>query len=482
MFLKKHRNVFIGGRWMDSQLLYLIPIVDGYCKEKKIDTIYFERKNIKKIQENEIINSILKNYNVIYCPRDSYFLLRSFRKPLRVAIFIIKKMALKRADLLGNQDWHSSQIEHGIWDLSVNYSPDGCLNPTFFNKFRSIIKSLTAIDKAGWLLESGTQAAFLGHTVYDMRSLLAVLRERISVFSHSAYHIYRLPKLYDLSATRFEINFLENALGEIDDNAVKQYWDNRLNGYSAYEDVNAARDKPPLSLINVNENIIMLHIFRDSPFNYIEPSRIFADYIDWINHTLGIIAKAKSNWVIKFHPSAGRWGENQKVWVDSILRRSNISLPNNVSIDTETSNFEMLKNAKKIITYAGTSHLEASAFGIKPIVIDGTTLDDYCPFSVHKPKNIKEYEDLINEPYSEFFKQKLDVVNFSKQLIYIREIYSNLRSEVGGLTVYRGDIQDVFDRDFELTAGKVKNHLAFLNRLGGEFAKGLMHTVRKIEV
>ena len=56
----------------------------------------------------------------------------------------------------------------------------------------------------------------------------------------------------------------------------------------------------------------MLHIFKDSPFTNIDRNRIFADYYVWVLETLKIISQSKEKWVIRKHPSADRWGEDQK--------------------------------------------------------------------------------------------------------------------------------------------------------------------------
>ena len=47
--------------------------------------------------------------------------------------------------------------------------------------------------------------------------------------------------------------------------------------------------------VNQKENVIMLHIFKDSPFTNIDRTRIFADYYSWVKTTLQIISKSKEN-------------------------------------------------------------------------------------------------------------------------------------------------------------------------------------------
>ena len=51
---------------------------------------------------------------------------------------------------------------------------------------------------------------------------------------------------------------------------------------------------------------------RDSPFTNIDRERIFSDYYTWVVETLKFLRKSKEKWIIRKHPSAERWGENQK--------------------------------------------------------------------------------------------------------------------------------------------------------------------------
>ena len=41
---KVKKSIYCGGGFLDSQLLWIIPILDGYCESNNIDTIIFEKK------------------------------------------------------------------------------------------------------------------------------------------------------------------------------------------------------------------------------------------------------------------------------------------------------------------------------------------------------------------------------------------------------------------------------------------------------
>ena len=60
----KTNSVYIGGGYSQSQLLWLIPLVDGYCSKKEIKNIIFENALPSNICENKLIRTILSQYNI----------------------------------------------------------------------------------------------------------------------------------------------------------------------------------------------------------------------------------------------------------------------------------------------------------------------------------------------------------------------------------------------------------------------------------
>ena len=48
---KYEKNIYVGSGFIDSQLLWIIPLIHGYCK-KNIQTIIFESKLSKKVLDN----------------------------------------------------------------------------------------------------------------------------------------------------------------------------------------------------------------------------------------------------------------------------------------------------------------------------------------------------------------------------------------------------------------------------------------------
>lgn len=70
----KSRKLFIGCGFINSQLLWLIPLADGYCEKKKINTLIFQSKLSKEVYENHYIKKILKKYKIVYLENTSFIL------------------------------------------------------------------------------------------------------------------------------------------------------------------------------------------------------------------------------------------------------------------------------------------------------------------------------------------------------------------------------------------------------------------------
>ena len=238
----------------------------------------------------------------------------------------------------------------------------------------------------------------------------------------------------------------------------------RQKGKGNYEDSRIAANIKNKIKSKYN-NIIFLHIFRDSPFADIDRNRIFADYISWIEQTLDILKFSKEDWLLRLHPSYKRWGENQHTTLNKIiLRNFNGELPKNIRIeDNVNSNYEILKNAKRVVTFNGTSHLEAACFGIKPILISNAMLNLLEKNYVIKPNNLSQYRDmLLKKSISNFFKLNNSQIFMSKKIMYIREKALKFESEVGGFHVFNGDPKYRFNQDYNQTESKLQKNVKFL--------------------
>ena len=108
-----------------------------------------------------------------------------------------------------------------------------------------------------------------------------------------------------------------------------------------------------------------------------------------------IIQKSNQKWFIRLHPIHKEWGENQSLIVKKLLKEGGFNRKNIIIDNKLSSNYEIFKKANKIVTYSGTPALEATAFGIKPIIISKTALYSLDNNSAFKPKSLNEYRKLL---------------------------------------------------------------------------------------
>ena len=60
---------------------------------------------------------------------------------------------------------------------------------------------------------------------------------------------------------------------------------------------------------------------------------------------------SKEKWIIRYHPSHKRWGEDQSITLKKIIdvAFNNSTLPSNIIVDEGTySNLYLIKNSKKL--------------------------------------------------------------------------------------------------------------------------------------
>ncbi len=357
---------------------------------------------------------------------------------------------------------------------------DNQLNPNFLQKCKAIFRTIIAVNRAKKLtLNQKINTAFLGHSVYSSRAMLAFFRKKkIKIFCQASYNIY------DSSYKETAWNQISKKSFNIINKKVKKkyisrYWQNRLKGKSNYNDAKVAGSIKN-KILNYPKNVILLHIFKDSPFNYIDDKRIFYDYFDWIKKTLKIIEKSNEYWSLRIHPNASRWGENQKIIIDNLLKE-NPNFKKKILVDNSyVSNNFIFKNVKRLVTYSGTSHLEASCFKIKPIMISRSSLECLNSNFVLKPKSIKEYENyLLQNSNNKIFKQSYSVTNISKTMLFIRENILTLIKDLNGTTTYRKDNKKIINKEFKDVLKSIKPNTKYLMKLGQNLNKNYTHCFSK---
>lgn len=471
---------------MDSQLLFVIPFVDGYAKERHIDTLIFDRPLSPQLKSHPIIQSILNKYNIveqrIHQGLTKYiFLIYPAVMLLKPAMELARRTS--REGLLDSAPWHESQLRHAVWDQTLQAVSDGTINLPLLKRLKAALLVLMSVKKAQKLIaKHGTVAAVIGHTVYAGRGLLAQLRQNnIDVIAHAGNVFHRTHADKDvsyLSLPRLEWDLLGKV---IEKSSVDRYWNGRIGGKSSYSDAElAAKGMRPISNVTP-KNVIFLHIFRDSPFNHIDRSRIFSDYTHWIEQTLIILKESKETWLIKTHPSASRWGESQMDWLFSIGRYVfGKNWPKHIKIDENGySNIDLILNAKRILTYKGTVHLEAACIGIRPIVISDVTLSSYDYESVLKPETLAEYSWLLLCPEtSNCFRLDATQIENAKRLLYIREEVLSFARNVRSIPIYRGDPKNIFIAKYDSIAKNLERNVHALATIGKSMANGLPRSVQ----
>jgi len=485
----KLNKIYIGGGLTSDQLLWIIPILESFYKYK-ITHLIFENLEIKKIQKSLMIKNILKKYIIvnkneifpIYFQnniiRYIYVLIYYFPLIIFLSIYVTQKKIL---NINIKKSWFVSQIFHSIWDTSLSMCSDNQIKPNFFIKLLACLKCAHSYFLAKKLKKIGINYVILGHSVYNYRTMLAYFRkENIPVISQAAYNLHKQKKYKDTHWSEISIHDFIKFKKKIHISKINHYFGNRIIGKGSYLDsINAFKKKS--ANFYMNYNIIFLHVFKDSPFNVIDRQRIFVDYFDWIKSTLENIKYSKENWLLRLHPSHERWGEDQRKIINKLIKNTfKVCVPNNIFIEEkQSSNIDLFKNAKKIITFNGTVEVEAACFGIKPIVISSDFLKRIDKSMVFKPNNKENYFKLINAKNKNIFKLKPKQVENAKLLLFLREEVFYLKKEFDGNEIYRSDTNKIKTANFNKILKKIDKKKNYLKKLGVYLAKYNRQTMRQ---
>jgi hypothetical protein len=480
------QSLFVGGDFEESQFLYLIPFIHGYLQKSETSEIIFEHQPSKRILESQEIANILRRYQV------RYLISNRFRKLKTIYRFFIFGLGFKsfylavksyRRKYLDDFDWYTYQLIHSIIDQARISSKDGKIKPSLLSIYKASLVTVASSRTAKQLVEdSFVHTAILGHTVYRSRAMLAEFRthSHVKIIAQAANTLYTLASQSDRSWSILTNQEAYAFTSQLDTLAVSNYWAERLEGRAKYFDAANAYHGGGREKEAIPNNLVFLHVFRDSPFNHLDRDRIFFDYVEWMIQTLDILESSREAWLIRAHPSAERWGENQERWLSSISRQlKKGNLPSNVFLDLGgTSNLSLLKRAKRVITYHGSVHLEAGCLGKKPIVISETTVSSIRPDLIHKPGSLEAYASLmLIDSESSEFQLSSEGANTYKSLLYIKENLLGFGENLGSLPLYRGDPGDAFERNFVSMLSKTPELSSMFEFVGREFSNGLSRTV-----
>jgi hypothetical protein len=191
--VKTKKCVLVGGGFMESQLLFIIPLIHGYCSFKGIEKVIFDFPIPNKVKNNREIKKILCQYEVIELHNKPVFTIKVFCHALfNISFLFYLYFKIKSEGVLKKNSWFNYQIKHSIWDQSIQSSKDGILFPTSLMLLKSTIIVYFAITKIKILVsDKEIDAAFLGHTVYAARAIKAQLEKLgVKIFIHGGETIF----------------------------------------------------------------------------------------------------------------------------------------------------------------------------------------------------------------------------------------------------------------------------------------------------
>ena len=482
-FLKKKNKkkiIFIDKGFTESQFLWMLPIVKGYSLKNNIKSIVFQKKLPLKVVKNIYVKNFLNDYEIMYLEKNFLFFKKILFILITLLLFPYFLIRLNKKNIFNEKDWMRSQINHALWDTSISLSQDGELNAKLINKFKAtylIITTYFVVLKIR--LTYDVHTSFLSHTVYHGRVMLAYLRKFSIVICQSAFNFYKQPTECDESWSILKNSeLLKKISTSIENQEVEKYWSKRIFGKgNVFESniINKFKNKD----LDKNINVIMMHVFRDSAFNYIDKNRIFSDYIDWIEKTLEILDNSNEKWYLRNHPFSSSWGENSSLFIKNILIKKKINQNKFKFLKNDISNNLIFENANKIVTYSGTAALEFACYGKKSIIISDIMPEHFQNKICLKVKSLDEYQKLLLD--KEFYKiNPLDdkQILLSKKLLFIRENITSLRKDTGGFFTYRNDNLEKINKEFDLVESMLKDNSNFFEYLGSKYSsKNFTHSI-----
>jgi hypothetical protein len=483
-----NKSIFLDSGFKDFQLLYMIPVVCAYADTRGIKEIIFQDELPKKVLEDKTVNKLLRLKKVTILKKKISFIkiIKIVELFLSIHKIIFYFILFNFRLLKKNSNWYLYQLMHAFWDNAYVNSKDTELTPSYFNRIKSVLMIIMSVNDFK-KINKNIDTVFLSHTVYSARVLLASFRnEKVNIFSHANCNIYKVDKFKDNSSNFVENSNLKKLLFHIKKEIVNKYWNSVITGNSKNLETNSIskiKNKFRLFKNDQSYNVIFLHVFRDSPYSDIDKSRIFFGYHDWFWETLKILKDSDENWIIRTHPSMYKWGENSNIIVEKFIKKAfnNNIIPANIKIqDKLTSNFFLLKNAKKIITYSGNVHIEAACLGRKPICISQTTLEKVDKNFILKPHSINNYKELLLKKSDDtLFKLKQNLKQKAKSILFIKDKALSFSDILESNHIYRSSSFEEKKFEFNKNKKKIKVYLKFFQKIGSLHARGLSQSVTK---
>tara|TARA_A100001015_G_scaffold188548_1_gene209989 strand:+ start:164 stop:1642 length:1479 start_codon:yes stop_codon:yes gene_type:complete len=422
--MKKY--IYVGGGFDPSDLLYVLPIIEGYIAKKKIFLLFnkselqnfrnYLKKSKLKLNNNEILN----NAKIIDPTKIRFkfliFVLIKIIKNINYFFQLIFNFSYKEKDF-------KSKFSHFFWDSCMNNLNDKQLKPPFRIKIYNLIKLLYSEAVFENIIKSSNiKSAFMGHAVYSHGIAIEVFKKNnIPTFVQQNFCVFDLPRFKDNHWSYANKLLFKRIKKKIQKKNIFKFWKLRMSGNLNDADYLKASKISKNKKYKIPKNVVFLHVMKDSPFATIDKTRIFFDYYQWIIETIKILKDSNEMWSLRIHPNSYPWGENTYTVMKEMEKKYfNGKLPSNVIIDNKfASNLEVFKNISRCVTFNGTASIEASCYGIKPIIISDNALSEVDKNYVFKPRNIEQYKKLLlKESDDNCFIQKKNVIEESKLLLF----------------------------------------------------------------
>lgn len=421
------KKIFIGGGLLPDTYEFISHIARGMAQEVQIICDQRDLKNCE-IKPKNIKTFIFKLYQIrLLYQLPVYFIL------------IIKA-------LLRNKKEHTffeAQIYSSYYGVALIYSKDGQIVLPLSAKIQGFLAVIKSTIKFAILKNADVRVFIIAHMTYGARTLIAFCRlKNLNVFASASNTVFRLRQDiddYPLIRPEDEINQLVSMVNARD---VNEYWEKKVIGKSGNREWDlAAQGQKKLSQ---SANVVFLHIYRDSPFYFIDQRKIFRDYIQWVDETIRIVKKSNEKWIFKVHPAAHLWGEDSTAWINMWRKKHNLEkYPNIEFIVSGLSNYEAISNARRIVTFSGRAQLEAVAAGMRPITIVSSIIPRFSD-NYFSPNNIQEYENLLLNKLPEGEKVDQRSQYIAKCLMFAQDNVYSLQRLSKTQRIYRGaSIQEV---------------------------------------
>ena len=484
------KKIYIGGGNNELSLLFLLPIIDGYCKNNNIKHIIFSRELPAKVANTSFIKNILSKYHCEYIIKSNFF------KNIRIFIFgffflifnifniLFLTFFFNKKKIIDKKTVIDKDLLLSFWEIFILQDKSYNFKKNYLKFFIIFLRCYFTIYISKVILQKNINSAFLHHKVYNHRILLKILlKNKVKVFSDSGTNCSYMLYKSSGQVSFFKKDYIFLFKNFYKEKLISKYWRIRkLNQGNRTEIFVKNKGRQVNNLNSFLDNVVMMPSIKDTSFTFVDPHRIFVDVTDWLAFTINIIKNSNENWIIKIHPNSKRWGEDSRKYLNSIFSSLSINKNDlkNIKILTNLSNKIVFKNSKRIVTFNGTAQYEASAHGIKPIIISETNFNKFKNGLTFKPKNQFNYKKmLLLDSCSNVFKLTNKSINYAKFFIFISEHVISLSDELGRFYTLYGDTAKKKLKDFNFVRKQVKINYNYLTDIGHYLGNKLNFAVSK---